>query len=59
MKELQEQESARADDEARRADAAEATASRLAFLGRRARQGTASPEELAELERLEDEAGAA
>jgi len=40
----------------RRADAAERRVSRLVELGRKARRGEASPEEIAELERLEDSA---
>jgi Uma2 family endonuclease len=45
----------RADEEKRRADAAVALAARLMELSRKARRGQASAEELAELERLEDE----
>ncbi len=43
----------RADQAERRADQAEQRAARLAELGRKARLGQATPEELAELERLE------
>jgi Uma2 family endonuclease len=39
----------------RRADAAEQRAARLAELGRKARKGQATPEEMQELERLEEE----
>jgi Uma2 family endonuclease len=42
-------------DEATRADSASRRAARLAELGRKARRDQASPEEVAELERLEDE----
>ena len=44
-----------AEDHAKRADAAGQRAGRLAELGRKARRGQATPEEVAELERLEDE----
>ena len=44
-----------ADDDKRRADAAIARSARLAELGRKVRRGQASAEEVAELERLEDE----
>ena len=43
------------DDNARRADDNAKRAARLAKLGRKARRGQATPEEVAELERLEDE----
>ena len=42
-------------DEAKRADNATRRADRLAKLGRKARRGQATPDEVAELERLEDE----
>jgi Uma2 family endonuclease len=42
-------------DEAKRADIATRRAARLAELGRKARRSQATPEEVAELERLEDE----
>ena len=45
----------RADDNAKRADDNASRAGRLAELGRKARRGQATPEEVAELERLEDE----
>jgi Uma2 family endonuclease len=45
----------RFEEETRRADAAEAKAARLAELSRKARRGQATPEEVAELERLKDE----
>ena len=41
--------------DAKRADTAEARATRLAELSRKTRRGQATPEEVAELERLEDE----
>ena len=52
----QREEAERQDDDARRqADAAITRVARLAQLGRKARRGQASAEEVAELERLEDE----
>jgi Uma2 family endonuclease len=47
----------RADHAQQRADQAERRAARLAELGRKARKGQATPEELQELERLEEQAG--
>jgi Uma2 family endonuclease len=48
-------EKRRADDEKQRADAAERRVQRLVELGRKARRGQATPEEIEELERLESE----
>jgi Uma2 family endonuclease len=50
-----EEETQRADAADERADAAETRTTRLAELGRKARRGQSTPEEVAELERLEDE----
>jgi Uma2 family endonuclease len=47
----------RAEKAEQRAEKAEQRAARLVALSRKARQGQATPEELAELERLENEAG--
>jgi Uma2 family endonuclease len=52
-KQRADQEKQRGDQEKQRADQAEQRASRLAELSRKARRQQASPEELAELERLE------
>jgi hypothetical protein len=46
-----------ADQAEKRADQAKLRASRAIQLGRKARQGQASPEEMAELEQLENETG--
>jgi Uma2 family endonuclease len=47
----------RADEAQQRAEQAERRAARLAELGRKARKGQATPEELQELERLEEQTG--
>jgi Uma2 family endonuclease len=52
LKTLQEQETARADREAARATAAQELIERIKVLSRKRRAGTATPEELAELDRL-------
>ena len=54
-KKLADDNAKRADDNAKRADDNARRADRLAELGRKVRRGQATPEETAELERLEDE----